>query len=75
MDKKGRRRHSTPMNIELFFCALGLAVFMEGVFYAACAKKLPGMFLFMAAQAPSTLRLGGIIAMLAGLGIIALTRL
>ena len=63
------------MNLELFFCALGLAIFMEGVFYAACANKLPGLFIYMAAQRPSSLRLGGVIAMLAGLGVIALTRL
>lgn len=75
MDKNEPGRHSEPMDFELFFCALGLAIFMEGIFYAACAKKLPGMFLFMAAQRPSALRLGGFIAMLAGLGIIALTRL
>lgn len=63
------------MNIELFLCALGLAVFMEGLFYAACAKKLPEMFLFMSAQRPARLRLGGFSAMLAGLALIALARL
>ena len=63
------------MNIELFVCALGLAIFMEGLFYAVCAKKLSGIFLYMAAQRPSTLRAGGIIAMLAGLAAIALVRL
>lgn len=63
------------MNLELLLCAIGLALFMEGLFYASCAKKLPQILLFMAAQPPSSLRLGGIIAMLAGLGLIAVVRL
>lgn len=75
MDKKRPAGHSGRMNLELFFCALGLAVFMEGLFYAVCASRLPAMFSFMATQRPATLRAGGLIAMLAGLGLIALIRL
>lgn len=75
MDKKHPLWHSGRMNLELFFCALGLAVFLEGLFYAICAAKLPAMFSFMAAQRPAALRAGGFIAMLAGIGLIALIRL
>lgn len=75
LDKKRPPVHSGRMNLELFFCALGLALFLEGLFYAICATKLPSMFSFMAAQRPSALRAGGFVAMLAGIGLIALIRL
>lgn len=65
----------SAMNFELFFCALGLAIFMEGLFYTIFARKLPNLFLYMAEQNPSLLRRGGVIAILAGVAVIALARL
>ena len=62
------------MNFKLFLYAFGLAIFMEGFFYAVFAKKLPAMFLYMAGQGSSLLRKGGLIAMLAGVAVIALAK-
>lgn len=63
------------INLDLLLCALGLAFFMEGMFYSLFSKKLPDFFKRMSGESPVAFRKFGIIAMLAGLLLIGTTRI
>jgi hypothetical protein len=57
-----------------FVTALGLALVMEGAFYALFPDRMKKMMLHLMGQPPNTLRIGGLLAAIAGVGIVWLVR-
>ncbi len=57
-----------------FFTALGLAIVIEGAVYALFPDAMKRMMLQVLAQPPQTLRVAGVFAAMAGVGLIWLVR-
>lgn len=58
----------------LIATAAGLAFVFEGLPYFLLAERMPKVLLTLAAQGPRALRLLGLVAALAGIGLIAVAR-
>lgn len=61
-------------DIPFFLTALGLAFVLEGLPYFLFAERMPSMLQTLLKQPPSVLRLLGMTALLAGLGLVYLGR-
>ena len=57
-----------------FVTAIGLALVMEGIFYALFPDKMKKVMLHVLAQPPAYLRSGGLVAAVAGVCIVWLIR-
>lgn len=57
-----------------FFAALGLVLVIEGLLYAAAPERMKRMMASVQAIPPSALRVGGIVAAVAGLAVVWLVR-
>ncbi|SKA80289.1 DUF2065 domain-containing protein [Desulfobaculum bizertense] len=68
--------YTQDMHIDwkLFLTAMGLALVMEGVFYALAAPKLPSLFKMMAERSSAEIRIMGLMTALIGLLVVWLVR-
>lgn len=53
-----------------FLTAIGLAIAIEGIFYALFPDGMKRMLTQVLAQPPASLRIAGVVAALAGVGLI-----
>lgn len=62
------------MDWEMFLSALGLALFMEGVFYTLVAGRLKSLVVALLQQPAASIRLAGLTTAVIGVAIVWLAR-